>query len=225
MMLPIPECPKCSDTLWVECRDTRFADRCECFAGHKLRVLLQRAQIPERYSSVSFASFDVTRSPDSAAAVAACRDYGAGLGVGEVGGLLLTGPPGSGKTHLAVAILRAAIERGVLASFWDTQHLLDSVRATFGHDAEQSETALLRPAVEAELLVLDDLGKERRTDWNRSTISALINERYNRRRATVITSNYAAGLADHVGDRIDSRIAEMCRVVRLTADDYRKREL
>ncbi len=113
---------------------------------------------------------------------------------------------------------------GLRGTFWDTQHLLGSVKATFGPETEDSETKLLAPIAESELLVLDDLGKERGTDWSRSTLGAVINERYNRSRPTVITSNYSASLAEHVGARIDSRISEMCVEVRLAAEDYRKRD-
>ena len=148
-------------------------------------------------------------------------------------GSLFHGSTGTGKTYLTIAILRyLLINRGVRAHFSEFMHLLSALRASYG-DRGQAED-VLRPLVDVPLLVIDELGKGRGTDWELSVLDELISKRYNAQRTTVFTTNYgiesspdgvgqaAASLLERVGVRIHSRLMVMCEPVRLTGYDYRR---
>ncbi len=155
-------------------------------------------------------------------------------------GLLFVGPCGVGKTHLAVGILQALItERDVAGRFVDCKELLKEIQSSYSANNEQTERQVLRPALDAEVLVLDELGAARRTDWVSDMIEHLLNMRYNDRKTTIITTNlpYASAgvpghgakeamrqetLGDRIGERMLSRLSEMCLVVEMDGPDYRK---
>ena len=148
-------------------------------------------------------------------------------------GLLLTGSIGVGKTHLAVGILQAVIaERGAKGMFFDYRDLLAQVRNSYNRGVEATELEVLRPVFEAEVLVLDELGASKPTDWVWDTVAHILNTRYNDRRTTIITTNYtnlAPGgskeetLGDRIGERMRSRLQEMCVVVEMTGADFRQK--
>ena len=162
-------------------------------------------------------------------------------------GLLFTGPPGVGKTHLSVAILRRIlIERKIAAPalFCDYRSLLREIKGSYHPDTPESEMQILRPVLEAEPLVLDDLGGESPTLWVLDTFFHILNRRYNEKKLTIITTNYSDRpmktgpvpvsrssqrmggredtLSDRVTARLRSRLYEMCRDVRIDGDDYRQ---
>jgi DNA replication protein DnaC len=146
-------------------------------------------------------------------------------------GLLIVGPVGVGKTHLAVAVLAELVDtmsvRGVFCDFTD---LLARIQATFSRGSDESEDEILATYREAELLVLDELGARRPTDWARDVLYGLLNTRYNRKRITLLTTNYGdtpekpggETLELRVGTAVRSRLAEMCQMVPLTGPDYRR---
>src|SRR5208283_2609003 len=107
-------------------------------------------------------------------------------------GLLLTGSIGVGKTHLAVGILQAVIaERGASGLFWDYRELLKEVQNSYNREVQATEMEILRPICEAEVLVLDELGAAKPSEWVWDTVAQVLNSRYNDRRTTIITTNYA----------------------------------
>jgi DNA replication protein DnaC len=137
-------------------------------------------------------------------------------------GLLFIGTCGVGKTHLAVSALKHVIaEKGVRGLFYDFRDLLREIQASWNSVSQSSELAVLRPVLEAEVLVLDELGANKPTDWVRDTITHVINCRYNDKKITLFTSNYLdssakAGeetLTERIGYRLRSRLHEMCKVI------------
>jgi DNA replication protein DnaC len=234
----------------------RVAEPCECQHERKVQLLLQRAAIPLRYADCSFENFHYERS-DSAMArtVGVARTFADIYPASKEGvGLLFTGPIGTGKTHLATAVLRKLVlEKGVRGLFYDYQELLKQITNSYSATAKTTESEVLRPVFQAEILLLDELGGYRTTEWASDTVANILNTRYNSRRVTIITTNFGvdamgeavretrsdiAGaafgsaarairqdtLADRIGERMQSRLKQMCVTVKMTGPDYRDRD-
>lgn len=160
-------------------------------------------------------------------------------------GLLFTGSIGVGKTHLATAILQKLIlEKGVPALFCDYRELLKSITNSYNAHVQITELEVLKPVFDAEVLVLDELGAAKPTEWVWETVAHILNTRYNDKRTTIITTNYPnlppgaasaqdAGavarqatrdesLGDRIGERMRSRLQEMCVTVEMRGADYRQ---
>jgi len=157
----------------------------------------------------------------------------------EKTGLILLGSIGVGKTHLAVAAMRQLIlGKGIPCLFCDYRELLKQIQNSYNSSSEVTELQVLAPVFETEVLVLDELGAVKPSEWVWDTVSLILNSRYNNSRTTIITTNLldepaggAAGtrpgsravtLGDRIGERMRSRLHEMCRVIRVDGEDYRQ---
>jgi DNA replication protein DnaC len=158
-------------------------------------------------------------------------------------GLLIIGKIGTGKTHLAVGITKDLISRGVPCLFYDYRELLKEIQNSYNATVQTTELDVLRPVFEIDVLVLDELGAVKPTEWVWDTVSLILNTRYNNNRTTIITTNFedqpAAGangatsparaasraetLGDRIGERMRSRLHEMCRVIKMEGDDFRQK--
>ena len=145
--------------------------------------------------------------------------------------LFLEGQPGVGKTHLAVAVLKQVVQTtGAHGVFYDTRDLLRVIRSTYDPSIRTTELEVLRPVMAADLLVLDDLGAEKTSEWVEETMNLIVNRRYNERRLTIFTSNYPDipddaepnSLLFRIGHRMRSRLHEMCEFVVMDGADYRE---
>ena len=160
-------------------------------------------------------------------------------------GLLLVGGTGTGKTHLAAAALKALIDKGHEGVFFDYQNLLDRIRSGYDPASGAADREAYRSALDSEVLLLDDLGSHRVTEWVEDVVTSIITYRCNNRKPLIATTNlpdhdvtgdavdykgaggvavYKKSLSEVIGVRARSRLFEMCRVVRMPAvEDYRIR--
>jgi len=145
-------------------------------------------------------------------------------------GLLFMGPCGVGKTHLAVAIINELIrEKGVPCLFYDFQDLMKEIQHSYDRETKTTELAVLEPVINREVLVLDDLGARKVSDWMLDTLAYIVNQRYNHQRITILTSNWMDNpprpdeetLTDRIGVRLRSRLREMCQEFEIISEDYR----
>lgn len=225
---------------------------CPCQTPDRSKRRFRAARIPARYSECSLDNFKrIPNSSQDEAFLYACRlvlDYPA-----VDRGLLFMGPAGVGKTHLAVAIMKGILGKGFAAVFYEFGSLLKEIQDSYNPISKSSELRVLAPVYQADVLVLDELGATVPTDWVRDTMYQIINKRYNDRKLTIFTTNYLdeirgdlqqteiaprtfsrktssdrikemTTLEDRIGTRLRSRLYEMCNVVEIEGDDYRRNQ-
>jgi DNA replication protein DnaC len=243
------DCPTCDGTGWkpVETDGVRRMVPCDCVEGERATLLIQRARVPRRYQHCDFESFtirkDASGQPNRSlewAKTAAQRfveEYPVDFG------LLLAGPTGVGKTHLAVATLRELILRkGIACLFYDFRDLLKEIQDSWNPISQTSELRVLAPVLETEVLLLDELAALNPTDWVKETLAYIINTRYNHKSVTLITTTLPFGdsprrdsrmpsgesvpdverTLNQFGTTFRSRLYEMCKLIQIDSDDFRK---
>ena len=240
-MCPKCECHVCENELYVFQRDAHgqmLSRPCyECGPIRERVRFYQRAGVPRRYVDATFESF----KPTSQAQVQAVQWFTSRLGEWSPSerALIISGSVGTGKTHLMAAWIRSLCTlRQIECRFIEFSHLLSDLRA--GYDAGQSDARIIAHLVDVPVLVIDELGKTLKTDWQLGILDALISRRYERGVATFATTNYPfelghggkstrssddfarRTLGEVTGDRIASRLAEMCDFMTVEANDYRR---
>jgi DNA replication protein DnaC len=244
-------CARCRDTGWVEEEADEHgytrARPCTCRTERAREAALQEAGIPPRFARCTLDNFKTAGlSEDVRSALQASRGFVKRFPMKK--GLLFMGSPGVGKTHLAAAILNQLHETfGLRVRFEDFSELLARIRRSYDPRAEAlpHEQEILAPVYDAEVLLLDDLGASRLSEWARDMLYLVVNTRYTQGRLTLATTNFMDApprrarpsskrapsdpiesdtLEERVGPRIRSRLYEMCMVVRMQGDDYRRRK-
>ena len=207
------------------------ARRCECRTENNQARFLEATRIPRRYDVCSLQNYYPVQGNGSQLkafnyAFRLVREYPA-----VERGLLLMGTVGVGKTHLSVAILRGLLEKGVNCLFCEFGSLLKGIQDSYNPISKTSELKVLAPVYQADVLVLDELGASKPTDWVKDTMMQIIGTRYNDKKLTIFTTNYLDArraatdetLEDRIGVRLRSRLFEMCKTVSIDGDDYRRR--
>lgn len=250
--MPDEHCPICGGTGWkvIERGGLTGAERCECSYATRNAAIKESARIPANYQQASLDNFMVPQDNPVArqglgTVLMQVRSFVREYPATDRPGLLLVGETGTGKTHLAVAVLRALLEKGHEGVFFDYQNLLDRIRAGYDPASGGSDKEAYRVALEAPVLLLDDLGAHRVTEWVEDTVTSIITDRCNHRKTLIATTNLpdpdvtgpmleytgAGGAAMHrktlaemIGPRARSRLFEMCRVIKMPmVEDYRVR--
>jgi DNA replication protein DnaC len=242
-----------------------WAVPCDCTTADRAGHVLGRARVPERYRHCDFENYETdneienvsreqlaawNRSLTQAKLIVRrfAQEFSPVREMQSENGLLLMGPCGAGKTHLAVAALKDIVQRGHSGLFYDYRELLKEIQDSYNAESQATEMGVLEPVLQAEILVLDDVGSSKPSLWALETVGHVLNTRYNEKRVTLLTTNFldsdtaangaAPGpsprvvgmraptiedsLTERVGKRIRSRLYEMCRTVEIFAPDYRK---
>jgi len=245
-------CPLCGGTGWKtvagggESRERRVT-RCDCRLQARSQVLLAAARIPKRYEHCELSSYTTDfpgAHPSLARAHLVASRFVEEFDPRDGTGLLIIGNIGTGKTHLAVGITKELVlNKGIPCLFYDYRELLKEIQNSYNSTVQTTELDVLRPVFETDVLVLDELGAVKPTEWVWDTVSLILNTRYNNNRTTIITTNFedqpAAGangavtsiraatraetLGDRIGERMRSRLHEMCRVVKMDGEDFRQK--
>lgn len=249
---PAEVCPLCEGTGWKavsagpEAPKDRRVTRCDCQLRARAGTLLAAARIPKRYEHCELASYTTDfpgAHPSLAFAHLSASRFAQEYDPRDGTGLLIIGQIGTGKTHLAVGITKELVlNKGIPCLFYDYRELLKEIQNSYNATVQTTELDVLRPVFETDVLVLDELGAVKPTEWVWDTVSLILNTRYNNNRTTIITTNFedqpAAGangsassvraatraetLGDRIGERMRSRLHEMCRVIRMEGSDFRQ---
>jgi len=212
----------------IEIVPGKGARPCACRKQISHTNLLDKARLPKRYFECHFHNYRAQNPTQERALKFASKlamEYPA-----TERGLLFMGTVGVGKTHLAVSILKSLTERGFSCLFYEFGELLKEIRDSYNPTTNSSELGVLAPVLEAEVLVLDEIGASKPTDWVRDTMAHIINTRYNDRKLTIFTTNYLderrserdETFEDRIGVRMRSRLFEMCKTVVIQGEDYRR---
>jgi DNA replication protein DnaC len=227
MDVKLDPCPNCGGTGW-ELVEGKGVRHCPCKITARVDLLLAQAKIPTRFKDCTFETFD-SYCPSLARALMTARRFVEEYPNVDVG-LLYLGSCGVGKTHLAIAALKALIEKGIPGLFYDFRDLLKEIQDSYNPNTRTSELKILSPVLETDVLVLDELGASKPTEWVQETMTHIINKRYLDKKITIFTSNYMdmtigsaydETLTERVGVRLRSRLKEMCKQILIEGDDYR----
>jgi DNA replication protein DnaC len=244
-------CPLCDGTGWksVVQNGDRRVTRCDCRLKDRTALLMKAARIPARYEHCELSEFDTQfdgAHPSLQKALLAARRFLEDYPVDKTG-IVLTGPVGTGKTHLAVGIIKELIRtKQIDCKFYEYRDLLKEIQNSYDPSVSSSESSILKPVFECEILVIDEIGAMRSTEWVEEMVGFVLNTRYNDQKTVLLTTNFpdlpaatppkqgepvdvfqakmAARrhtLGDRLTDRMRSRLHEMCRFVNMDGPDVR----
>jgi DNA replication protein DnaC len=225
--MAICEVGVCDGSGWIEV-DEMTAKPCGCRAIKAKRKQSRRlgTGIPKRFRGVGFDRQPIVdMDPPLLREIRSyVKDVNANLDKGR--GLWLFGDVGTGKTSLAMLVSKAALDAGRSVAIYSLPRLLSDIKETYEDRSERSYMELFERVVGVDLLHIDDLGAEKRTDWVLEQLYSIINERWQEQRSIIVTTNLVDvdELRDQIGPRTVSRLHEMCDLIPIMGRDRRMQQ-
>lgn len=218
------KCQKCIDDAAAENAE---ADRIAKEAAAESRRLehLEAIGVSRRHDGKTFDTF-IADNPEKARALSVCRKFSEQVVKNPVGvpSLILSGSPGTGKTHLACAIAQYADLHGIGVVKRNAADVFRAIKATWAKDSAKSERALLEDTGSRDLLIIDEVGTQHGTDTERLMMFEVVNRRYENCLPTILVSNLNIDrLREEIGDRVLDRLREGGgQVLLFTGESWRK---
>ena len=238
-------CSKCNNVGYLFKKDDKgysYSEPCICQRLKQRIRLFNEATIPAIYHKKTLDNFDHTNIENGINYIRKLYSLQKSFSPKDKG-IGFTGNVGSGKTHLMAGLFHFfTLSLGIPSIFIEFTHLLAEIKKGYGQGRNQDE--LIAPIAEIPILGIDELGKGRGSDWELTIIDEIISKRYNQNLSTFFTTNYFVQepdkqcqdyddvaknkatketLNDRLGDRIMSRLTEMCQFYELLSDDYRQK--
>ena len=188
----------------------------------RINRILALSNLGERFKDATFDAW--VTSPGTEGCLAAVKEYAETFSKATETGYCIYGRAGNGKSHLAAALVNRLIQRGFTAVFIEVPDLFSRIKATYGAEGTGSEDKIMAALGKCDLLVLDDAGAEKPTEWVQEKFFQIINTRYKKFLPVVITTNTKdmAGLEDIIGFRAYDRVLEMCIPLKNSGESYRR---
>lgn len=221
---PVYECAKC--------QDTGYADgvKCSCFRTAEIDLIYEQSHIKnllrtDNFSSLSYDYYAGEHLEKFTKAVQICQNFIESFHL-DYHNLFFYGTVGTGKSFLSCCVAKELIDRGNLVIYFSASQLFDALsKSTFDRDSKEAVSGISGDIYECDLLIIDDLGTELTNSFVSSQLFSCLNNRHQRKKATIITTNLSLGeLRDRYSDRIFSRITSNYEVCKLTGDDIRMRK-
>lgn len=217
-------CPSCLEIKkeqdQIELRKREALQRKQMYVWHKLK---QRA-IPDTFEKCNFDNYRLESGKDQAEVFAACKHFSTNFSRAKKNNIhgLFVGNTGTGKTHLAVAMLKEISQQGYSALFTTLSEMSLSVRSTFGKDKSANEAAMLNTYYGIDFLIIDECAvKFKSSDYELRLLFEIVNKRYQNGNPTLILSNSMQDIESKIGSRVLSRIYEGEFIHTFTWEDYR----
>ena len=220
----------CDGSGWITDSEDEVARPCDCRERRiqQARMRGVRSVLPPKFQGVSLERppiSDMARDPQTRDVVEVVASFTEKLGerIADGRGLWLEGGVGTGKTTLAMLVSKRAIEAGHSVAIYSLPKLLARIRRTYDADAgELSYLEFFKRLTSVDLLHIDDLGAEKRSDWVLEQLYAIVDERYATDRSIVVTTNMTVPeLEEQIGERTVSRLAQMCETLPMYGSDRR----
>ncbi|MED4076325.1 ATP-binding protein [Lysinibacillus fusiformis] len=188
---------------------------------NEVRTLFSISNIGDRYLNANFDNFLMRQGAEKA--FKAAKYYAENFAEFGAESLLLWGDVGNGKTHLAASVHNHLVAQGKVVVFISMPELLGKIRATFNKNNNESEQQIMKALMICDLLIIDDLGAEKISDWVLETMFQIFDGRSRRKKPILATSNLnPKDLPEQIGKRIPDRLIEMSQPVKNEATSYRR---